>query len=395
MSFDDDLFLEDTIPSAIKEIDITLLRNPSAQKQTGKSEEITDVQIEGNADNIAMDDILDVAIKDKASDVHLSTNSRIALRINGNIHFVDNLPELTKEQAERIIFSIIPTDNMKETLIRTRESDFNYEHSDGTGFRVNLFYKRNNLAAVMRRIETEAFTIEELGIPHAINKLIQSRQGLILVTGPTGSGKSTSMQAMLEHINKTRVEHIITIEDPIEFIFDPKKSIISQREIGSDTLSFANSLRAALREDPDVIMIGEMRDAETMMTAMNLAETGHLVFSTLHTFNATQTVSRIAAAFPLDQQSQIFAQLSDTLIGVLSQRLAPRIDQPGRVAMFELMVVNAGVRNLIRRGEVTQIPNAIQAGGHLGMVRMEKYAEYLSLKKMVRKEDYEHFFIEE
>jgi len=362
---------------------------------TGSDEALPEVNLKNIGDELMLEDILDVAIDLEASDVHMSANGRIAVRINGRICFVENVPPLTKEQAERIIFSMIPNEGMKETLIRSRELDFGYQSADDTPFRVNLFYKRKNLSAVMRRIASKAWSIDDLGIPPAIYELIKSRQGLILITGPTGSGKSTSMQAMLEYVNKTRVEHIITIEDPIEFIFTPQKSIFSQREIGSDTLSFANALRGAMREDPDVVMIGEMRDPETIMAAMTLAETGHLVFSTLHTASAAQTVARVASVFPPDQQTQICSRLADTLIGVLSQRLVPRIDKPGRIAIYELMVVTAGIRNLIRQGDVAQIPNAIQAGAALGMIRMEKYAEYIAEQGIVRPEDYVHFFVQE
>ncbi|MBI5415090.1 PilT/PilU family type 4a pilus ATPase [Candidatus Peregrinibacteria bacterium] len=354
-----------------------------------------EVKLENIGDEVSLDDLLDLVIDQEASDIHFGANARIAIRINGQICFVDNVPPLTREQSERIIYGMIPTESMKETLIRTRELDFAYEHKDGTAFRVNLFYKRKNLSGVMRRISSAAWSIDEIGLPHAVYNLIRAKQGLILVTGPTGSGKSTSMQSMLDHINKHRVEHILTIEDPIEFVFTPDKSIISQREIGSDTLSFANALRGALRQDPDVVMIGEMRDPETIMAAMNLSETGHLVFSTLHTSSAPQTISRIASAFPPEQQMQIYSRLADTLIGVISQRLVPRADRPGRVAIYEFMVVNAAIRNLIRQGDVAQMPNAIQSGASLGMIRMEKYAEQLAEDGIIRQEDYIHYFKEE
>lgn len=352
-----------------------------------------EVSMKNNAaDQVTLDDILDLACDQEASDVHMSAKSQIGLRINGHICFVDNIPPLTKEQAERIIYPLIPTEQMKETLLRTRECDCSYEHKNGTSFRVNIFYKRNNLAVLLRRIATDAWSIDEIGIPPAVYELIQAKQGMILVTGPTGSGKSTSMQAMLDYINRTRVEHILSIEDPIEFIFKPKKSIVSQREIGSDTLSFANALRGALRQDPDVVMIGEMRDPETIMAAMNLSETGHLVFSTLHTSSAAHTIARLASAFPPEQQMQVFSRLADTLIGVVSQRLVRRADKTGRIGIFELLIVNAAIRNLIRTGDVAQIPNAMQSGAGIGMVRMEKYAEELAAEGIIHEDDYMHFF---
>ncbi len=360
-----------------------------------KFEQGPEVKLDSAGDDITLDDLLDLVIDQEASDLHMGAGARIALRINGQICFIDNIPHLTREQAERLIYSMIPSESMKETLIRTRELDFAYEHTDGTAFRVNLFYKRRNISTVMRRIASKAWSIEELGLPHAVYNLIKAKQGLILVTGPTGSGKSTSMQSLLDYVNEHRVEHILTIEDPIEFVFTPKRSVISQREIGVDTLSFANALRGALRQDPDVVMIGEMRDPETIMAAMNLSETGHLVISTLHTSSATQTISRLASAFPPEQQMQIYSRLSDTLIGVVSQRLVPRSDRPGRIGIYELMIVNSAIRNLIRRGEVAQMPNAMQAGASLGMVRMEKFAEELAETGVIREEDYIHYFREE
>ncbi|MCT4592282.1 MAG: PilT/PilU family type 4a pilus ATPase [Candidatus Gracilibacteria bacterium] len=344
---------------------------------------------------VTLGDILELGIDTQASDLHFGANERIGLRINGKICFVDNIPPLTPEQAEKIIFDLLPNDEQKETLLRTREMDTSFEYTDGTSFRVNVFYKKRNISAVLRRIPREAFTMDNLGVPDAVSSLLSKKQGLILVTGPTGSGKSTTMQSMLEYINQNRVEHILTIEDPIEFLFTSKKYIFSQREVGDDTLSFANALKAALREDPDVVMIGEMRDPETIMAAMNLAETGHLVISTLHTSSAAQTVSRLVNAFPGDQQNQVKSRLADSLVGVVSQRLIPRCDKAGRIAIFELMIINAALRNIIRSGDTGQIANAIQAGRGIGMIKMETYAEELRLRNIVRPEDYMHYFTED
>jgi len=347
------------------------------------------------ADRIQMGDLLDLAIDTEASDIHFGANERVGLRINGKICFVENIPPLTADQAKRIIFELMPDEEVRETLMRTREMDTAYEHADGTTFRVNVFFKRKNISAVLRRVSRRAFSMEELGIPKTVYNLISAKQGLLLITGPTGSGKSTSMQAIIEYINVTKIEHIITIEDPIEFIFKSKKSIISQREVGYDTLSYTNALKAALREDPDIVMIGEMRDPETIMAAMNLAETGHLVISTLHTSSATQTVSRLINAFPPDQHTQIRHRLADCLIGVVSQRLVPRSDKPGRIGIFELLVINAAVRNIIRSGEDGQILNAIQGGREKGMIKMETYAEELTKRGIIKAKDYMHFFRKE
>ena len=344
---------------------------------------------------VGLEDILELCIDTEASDIHFAATERIALRIDGRICFVKNVPPLDDEAAERIIFQLIHNDEAKETLIRTRELDTSYEHTDGTAFRVNIFYKKNHIATVMRRIANKAYTMEDLGVPDTVHKLIKAKQGLLLITGPTGSGKSTTMQSILEFINLTRVEHILTIEDPIEFMFKSKKSIFSQREVGNDTLSFSNSLRAALREDPDIVMIGEMRDAETIMAAMNLAETGHLVISTLHTSSAAQTIGRLVNAFAPEQQVQIQNRLADALIGVVSQRLVPRCDKPGRIAIFELMIVNAAIRNIVRTGDTGQILNALQAGRGEGMIKMETYAEEVRQRGMIKEKDYKHFFRKE
>jgi twitching motility protein PilT len=344
---------------------------------------------------VSIDSLLEAALELGASDIHFSASERIAFRISGKIYFVENRPSLSKHEAEELVLDMISSEEKWESLQRTKELDTAYEHKDGTNFRVNVFFKRKNISAVLRVIASEAFGMDELGIPAGIEQLIESKQGLLLVTGPTGSGKSTSMQSIIDHINKDRVEHIITIEDPIEFIFKSRKSIISQREVGADTLSFANALRATLREDPDIVMIGEMRDPETIMAAINLSETGHLVISTLHTSGVSQTISRMVNAFSQDQHNMIQNRLADTIIGVLGQRLIPRADRKGQVAIFELMINTPGIRNLIRLGQIGQIKNVIQSGRALGMVKMEQYAEILRDQNLVREEDYMHYFRDE
>ncbi|MEI7510913.1 MAG: PilT/PilU family type 4a pilus ATPase [Candidatus Peregrinibacteria bacterium] len=353
------------------------------------------VKVKSIGDQVHMEDILDAICEHKASDLHLAANARVAMRINGAIHFIENIPQLSKEQGERIILSMVPNKTMQETLFRTKELDLSYEHSNGTFFRVNIFYKRGNMATVMRRIASEALAMEKLGMPESVLKALRSKQGLILVTGPTGSGKSTSMQSMLNYINETRVEHIVTIEDPIEFVFSNQKSVFSQREVGNDTLSFANALKGALRQDPDVVMIGEMRDPETISAAMNLSETGHLVFSTLHTSGAPQTVSRVVNAFPPDQHAQIQSRLADSLVAVLSQRLIPKADKSGRIAIYEFMMVNSAIKNIIRTGDVAQMENAILAGRKEGMVLMKNSAEQRKDEGLILEKDYMGFFMDD
>jgi twitching motility protein PilT len=344
---------------------------------------------------LTIESLLEAALELGASDIHFSAGERIAFRVDGNIHFVENRPSLTLEEAESLVFSLVSSEEQKESLVRTRELDTAYEHTDGTNFRVNVFYKRNNISAVLRVIASDAFGMDELGMPAGVKDLLEYKQGLLLLTGPTGAGKSTSMQSMIDHINKSRVEHIITIEDPIEFIFKSRRSIISQREVGSDTLSFSNALRASLREDPDIVMIGEMRDPETIMAAINLSETGHLVISTLHTSGVPQTISRMVNAFPQDQHNMIQNRLADTIIGVLGQRLVPRKDRKGQIAIYELMVNTPGIRNLIRSGMTNQIKNAIQSGRAFGMMKMEQYAEVLRDRGIIQESDYIHFFTDE
>lgn len=246
----------------------------------------------------------------------------------------------------------------------------------------------------MRRINRKAFTFEELGLPDAIDKFVHSKSGLVLVCGPTGSGKTSTLAAMIEWINQNRSEHIITIEDPIEYIFESNKSIVSQREIGRDTHSFASALRALLREDPDVAMIGELRDPETIMTAIELCETGHLVFGTFHTGSAAQTINRIIANFPSEQQNAVSTRLADSLVGILCQRLIPKIGG-GRTGIFELVVANGAIRNLIRQKEMAQIQSTIQTGADSGMISMKRYADQKRDKGLIREEDYRDYFTDD
>lgn len=346
--------------------------------------------------NFSLDELLDLVIDQKASDLHVSEGSRIALRLDGKINFIENIAPLTKAQAEKIILQGLMRGNEKmiTDYKETREADFAYEHKDGTPFRVNTFFKRGNMATVLRRINREAFTFEQLGLPDAVNKFTHAKSGLVLVCGPTGSGKSTTLAAIIQAINKQREEHILTIEDPIEYIFDSDKCIISQREVGRDTLAFKNALRALLREDPDIAMIGELRDPETIMTAIELCETGHLVFGTFHTGSAAQTISRLIANFPPEAQSAVSMRLSDALQGLLCQRLIPKIGG-GRVGIFELVIANGAIRNLIRTGELAQMDSTIQTGSEQGMITMKRYADKKKNEGLIREEDYIDFFTED
>lgn len=366
------------------------MENSTDQTQTTPQPE------NSNTPEFTLGQLLDLVIDQNASDLHFAEGERIALRIDGQIEFVENIPALTKAQAENLIIKGLLANQAKnlEDYQKNHDADFAYTHTEGTPFRVNTFYKRGRPAAVLRRINRNALTFEDLGLPEAVQKFVHAKSGLVLVCGPTGSGKSTTLASMVQWINDNRAEHILTIEDPIEYIYESNKSIISQREVGRDTNSFATALRALLREDPDVAMIGELRDAETIMTAIELCETGHLVFATFHTGSAAQTVSRIVANFPPAAQSTVSVRLADALVGLLCQRLIPGI-KGGRTAIFELMLANGAIRNLIRTGELAQIESTIQTNSEAGMITMKRDADQKAAKGIIRREDYQDYFEED
>jgi twitching motility protein PilT len=277
----------------------------------------------------------------------------------------------SQELAERLIKQTL-TDAQYEQLAQTNEIDFSLEIPEIGRFRANVFQQRQGLGAVFRTIPYDIPTMNDLGLPKAMKEMIDLETGLIVVTGPTGSGKSTTIAAMINYVNQNKHGHIITIEDPIEFIHSSHECVVNQRQIGSNTSSFANALRSALREDPDYILVGEMRDLETISLALTAAETGHLVFGTLHTSSAPKTITRIIDIFPSDQKHQVRLQLSESLQGVIAQRLYPRNDQPGRIAAFEIMVATKAIRNLIREEKTFQIESVIQTGRQLGMQSLEQ-----------------------
>lgn len=304
----------------------------------------------------------------KLSDLHFHADEPISIRIDGEIKmFPDDV--LSSAQLEKFIKENLSPEHY-DNFIESFDADLAVE-AGGVRFRVNLFKTSRGLAAVMRIIETKIPSFDILGLPPIARDILDHKNGLILVTGPTGSGKSTTLAAMIDRINRTRHEHIITIEDPIEYIHHSQSSVVSQREIKRDTASFAAALRASLREDPDVILVGELRDLETIQLALTAAETGHLVFGTLHTSGAPNTINRIIDVFPPQQQEQVRAQLSQSLRLVMTQRLLKRKDEPGRVGAFEVMTCNAAVRNLIRENKVFQIPSVMQMARGEGMMTME------------------------
>ncbi len=340
-----------------------------------------------------IDDILaSIAKNDSISDVHVSADEYISFRKNGEILKYTKLPKLTEEQMELVAKQLMKG-NMKayEKFLADREADLSYIAPDGTPYRVNLFFKLGKMGAVLRKINAVAMKIEDLMLPDIAQSIrenvLSQRQWLFLVTWPTGSWKSTSLVAMLDELNHTRPDHIITIEDPIEFIFTPDKAIITQREIGHDSWSFSNALRAAMREDPDIILVWEIRDRATAEAALNLAETWHMVFSTLHTQSASGTVNRYISFFPPEIQDSIADRLADSLIWVMSQRLVKRADGKWRVGVYEIMINTPAVRNNIKRRQLPQIDNIIETGSKQWMILLKQYAKRL-VNEGLTTEDY-------
>jgi len=325
--------------------------------------------------------------KQGASDLHIAVGRRPTLRIDGKLVDISQEPILTPEDTQGLVMTMLD-DKQKEEFLAKGDLDFSYNFEDKARFRVNVFFQKGFMAAALRLIPAQIRTIEELGLPNILHEFAKLNQGYFLVTGPAGQGKSTTLAALLDEINHSRMDHIITVEDPIEYLFVQDRSIISQREIGADTPTFKAGLRSILRQDPDVIMVGEMRDPESMATAMTAAETGHLVFSTLHTNSAAQTIDRIIDSFPAGQQGQVTSQLAATLVGILSQRLVPKVDG-GRVPAVEIMFVNSAIRNLIRERKVYQIDLVIETSLQQGMVTLNRSLAELVKKKEVRLEDAE------
>jgi twitching motility protein PilT len=326
---------------------------------------------------ITIQDLLNITIDKKASDLHLVVGSKPCLRIHGELQFLGTEETLTPESAQRLIYELM-TDEQKELLANNKEIDFSFEIAERGRFRVNIYNQRGNLSAALRFVPIKIKSIEELGLPEICHQFASLKQGFVLITGPTGHGKSTTLAAIINEILVTRNCNIITIEDPIEFVFkNNNQSLISQRELGLDTHSWTSALRSALREDPDVVLIGEMRDYDTIAAALTIAETGHLVFSTLHTNSAAQTIDRIIDAFPEESKNQIRIQLSTCLEAVFSQRLLPALNG-GRVLAHEVMVASPAIKTAIRDGKTHMIDNIMQTSGSWGMATIET-----TLAKMV------------
>ena len=328
--------------------------------------------------------LLNKAVESKASDLHLVVGVSPALRIDGQLQFIADEREIDRAGMEKLAFALID-EKQQERFKASRELDFGYEQ-EGFRFRVNLHFEKGNIGLVARVINDKIPSLEELLIPKIVYNLLGLKQGLILLTGPTGCGKSTTLAAMVEYINANRFNHIVTLEDPIEYLFYPNKSIIKQRQLGSDMLSFAEGLKHALRQDPNVIMVGEMRDLETIATTITLAETGHLVLATLHTYSAAQTIDRIIDIFQPHQQNQVRQQLSTTLAAVISQRLIPKMDG-GRIAAREIMINTPAVSNMIREAKIAQVRSVLETSSKEGMHSMDQDLQRLYKEKKISKEE--------
>lgn len=350
-------------------------------------EDISDYRPEPTARSVEgshLDDLLKETCERGSSDLHLTVGLPPVVRVDGSLTHLDYRP-LSPNDTQRLIFDILTNDQV-QWFETTRELDFSYGVKAVGRFRVNVYKQRGSVGAALRSIPDRIPTFEQLNLPPILRDLSRKHSGLILVTGPTGSGKSTTIACMIDTINSERPVHIMTMEDPIEYLHRHKKGMVNQRELRTDTDSFDNALRAVLREDPDVILIGEMRDLETIQAALTLSETGHLVFGTLHTRNAPQTVDRVVDVFPPHQQEQIRVQLSNSLEGVVAQQLLPRIGG-GRIAAIEIMVATSAIRNLIREGKTHQIYSALETGAQYGMQTMDKVLADMHRSGMVTQEE--------
>lgn len=330
-----------------------------------------------NAQQPKIETLLEECLRRNASDIHVQFGLPPILRVDGALIPMSGMPPLTEKMVQDIIFATLDEDQQK-ILLKDKEFDYSFAFGDLARFRVNAFHERGKLAAAFRLIPNQIKTIEELGMPGVVETFANFPRGLVLVTGPTGSGKSTTLAALIDKINNEKSTHIITIEDPIEFTHKSKRSVVAQREVHYDTFSFSAALKSILREDPDVVLIGEMRDLETIQAAITVAETGHLVFATLHTNSAAQSIDRMVDVFPAHQQPQVRSQLSNILMAICSQRLVPAI-AGGRVCAAEIMIANPAVRALIREGKTFQLDTAIQTGADQGMQTMDR-----TLANMVR-----------
>ena len=333
--------------------------------------------------NVKMEEILKYAVSRRASDVHLISDVSPKIRVNGELLDIFGFEKTTRKEVSEMVLSLL-TEEQLENFKKEKELDFSFEAVD-VRFRANVYLQKSEPSCALRLISSKIPDFEELGIPSILKDFVKYKQGFVLVTGPTGHGKSTTVAAILEEINRTKGGHIVTIEDPVEYLIKPEKAIISQREMGGDTKSFDLALRSCLRQDPNVVFLGEMRDLDSTSSALTIAETGHLVFSVLHTNSAAQTIDRIVDQFPPGSKDQIRVQLSTVITAIISQRLVPAIDG-GRVPVFEILIATPAVRNVIREGKSFMIDNIIQTGADLGMISFDSYLTKLVLAGKVSEE---------
>jgi twitching motility protein PilT len=332
-----------------------------------------------------LEELLSLTVREQASDLHLSTGHFPTLRISSRLTPLVKKKKLSPEDSKNLAFELM-TEDQRQRFLQEKEIDFSYNFKENARFRINIFFQKGNISCALRLIPARVPTIEELNLPPLLHGWTRPSQGFILITGPSGHGKSTTLAALIDEINHTRTDHIITIEDPIEYVFEDDRCIIDQREVYQDTFSFAKALKATFRQDPDVIMVGEMRDPETMAIAITAAETGHLVFATLHTNSASQSIHRVVDSFPPEQQAQVRAQLSGSLLGVISQRLLPRT-RGGLIPACEIMISTPAVANLIRENKIHEIPLVIETSAEVGMISLNRQLANLIRAKEITLEN--------
>jgi twitching motility protein PilT len=335
--------------------------------------------------SFSIDELLEQCVSLGASDLHITVGSPPVVRVRGKLEVLEGMELLDADTTQTLLYRMLSTEQQKR-LELDKQIDLAHDVPGVARFRVNVFFQRESLGAALRQIPQDIKSLEELGLPDSLNELTKKPRGLVLITGPTGSGKSTTLAAMIDEINRSRSEHILTIEDPVEFVHTHKRCIVNQREIGVDATGFGQALRAALRQDPDVILLGEMRDLETIGTALTAAETGHLVFGTLHTQSAPGTIDRVIDVFPSEQQEQVRVQLATTLQGVVTQALLPTADGTSRVAALEVLFPDDAVRNLIRQGKVEQVYSVMQTNTSRGMQTLEQSLADLTLRRVITQE---------
>jgi len=339
---------------------------------------------------ITLDQLVNLCMEKEASDVHFREGGRPALRVGGKIVFIENVETLSKEEVENMVAELM-TKEEAARLQSEREIDFSYTHKNGVNFRVNVFYQRGKLAGVMRMISKHIPALDELGVPEVMKNFLNRREGLILVCGTVGSGKSTTMQSMLKHINDNYVKHVLTIENPIEHFFEDNQSMFTQREVGKDTLDIKSALHSAVREDANVVMVSEINNYETLDQVLNLVETGHLVISSMLTRNVSQTLERMIRFYPEPLREQAQERIATNLVAVMAQDLVQRQDQTGLIGVFEVMVKNHNIEQIIRRGNLVQLRTAMQAGGDEGMITMDSYAYQLSEQGVINQNQVNEF----